>query len=42
MHAHHIDFLELLNGQFQYVVPRWQRRYCWGQLDIERLVDDLL
>ena len=42
MHAHHIDFLELLNGQVQYVVPRWQRRYCWGQLDIERLVDDLL
>ncbi len=23
-------------------MPRWQRRYCWGQLDIERLVDDLL
>ena len=41
MHAHAIKFLELLNGQFQYVVPRWQRRYCWGQSDIERLVDDL-
>ena len=26
----------------QYVVPRWQRRYCWGQSDIERLVEDLL
>ena len=26
----------------QYVVPRWQRRYCWGQLDIERLVEDLV
>ena len=42
MHAHHIEFLELLNGQIQYVVPRWQRRYRWGQSDIERLVEDLL
>ena len=42
MHAHHIEFLELLNGQVQYVVPRWQRRYRWGQADIERLVEDLL
>jgi len=24
------------------VVPRWPRRYCWGQSDIERLVEDLL
>lgn len=42
MDAHHIGFLELLNSQVQFVVPRWQRRYCWGQSDIERLVDDLL
>ena len=42
MHAHHIEFLELLNGQVQYVVPRWQRRSRWGQSDIERLVEDLL
>ena len=42
MQAHHIDFLELLNGQVQYVVPRWQRRYRWGQAHIERLVEDLL
>ena len=42
MQAHHIEFLELLNGQVQYVVPRWQRRYRWGQPDIERLVEDLL
>ena len=42
MQAHHIEFLELLNGQVQYVVPRWQRRYRWGQSDIERLVEDLL
>ena len=27
MHAHPFRFLELLNGQVQYVVPRWQRRY---------------
>ena len=42
MHAHHIEFLELLNGTVQYVVPRWQRRYRWGQSDIERLIEDLL
>ena len=42
MHAHQIQFLELLNGQFQYVVPRWQRRYSWGQREIERLVEDLM
>ena len=42
MHAQPIRFLELLNGQVQYVVPRWQRRYRWGQSDIERLVEDLL
>ena len=42
MDAYHIDFLKLLNGQVQYIVPRWQRRYRWGQSDIERLVDDLL
>ena len=23
-------------------MPRWQRRYRWGQADIERLVEDLL
>ena len=32
MHAHHIEFLELLNGQVQYVVPSWQRRYRWGHV----------
>ncbi len=42
MQAHHIEFLELLNGQVQYVVPRWQRRYRWYQAGIERLVEDLL
>ncbi|MXW64534.1 MAG: DUF262 domain-containing protein [Bacteroidetes bacterium SB0662_bin_6] len=42
MEPQHIAFLELFNGQVQYVVPRWQRRYCWGQSDIERLVDDLV
>ena len=42
MQAQHIDFLELLNGQVQYVVPRWQRRYRWGQANIERLVEDLM
>ena len=42
MDTRHIAFLELFNSQVQYVVPRWQRRYCWSQSDIVRLVDDLL
>ncbi|MCY3821020.1 MAG: DUF262 domain-containing protein [Gammaproteobacteria bacterium] len=42
MQAQHIEFLQLLNGDVQYIVPRWQRRYCWQQSDIERLVEDLL
>ncbi len=42
MDTQHIAFLELFNSQVQYVVPRWQRRYCWDQSDIERLVEDLL
>ena len=42
MDTRHIAFLELFNAHVQYVVPRWQRRYCWGQSDIERLVEDLL
>ena len=42
MQVQRIDFLGLLNGQVQYVVPRWQRRYRWGQADIERLVEDLI
>lgn len=42
MQAQHIEFLQLFNGPVQYVVPRWQRRYRWGQPDIERLVEDLL
>ena len=33
--------IELFNGQVQYTVPRWQRRYRWGKADIERLVEDL-
>ncbi len=42
MHAQPIEFLKLLNGDVQYVIPLWQRRYCWGKADIERLIDDLL
>ena len=42
MQAHHIKFLELLDEKAQYLVPRWQRRYRWGQSDIERLIEDLL
>jgi len=40
--AQQIDFLDLLNGTVQYVVPRWQRRYCWNSPDITRLVEDLV
>ena len=42
MHANHTEFLQLFNGEVQDVVPRWPRRYCWNESDIERLVNDLL
>ncbi len=42
MEARQVNFLDLLDGQVQYVVPRWQRRYRWGKEEIERLVEDLL
>ena len=42
MNAHPAPFLDLLNGDVQYVIPIWQRRYCWGKDDIERLVEDLI
>ena len=42
MFANQIEFLQLLNGTVQYVVPRWQRRYRWGQSEIERLIEDLV
>lgn len=42
MDANDVGFLELLNSQRQYVVPRWQRRYRWGKDQIERLIEDLV
>jgi len=42
MQSNHFPFLRLFNGDMQYVVPRWQRRYCWDGSDIRRLVQDLL
>lgn len=42
MDPRHISFQNLFNGHVQYVVPRWQRRYCWGRSDIGRLVEDLV
>ena len=42
MNANHINFLDLLSGSVQYIVPRWQRRYSWGRAEIERLIEDLV
>ena len=42
MQAVEVGFLELLGGNVQYHVPKWQRRYCWGARDVTRLVDDLV
>ena len=42
MHAQQKEFFQLLDGEVQYVVPRWQRKYCWQENDIRRLIDDLL
>lgn len=42
MKAEPVPFLSLLNQKIQYVVPRWQRRYRWGEVELTRLVEDLL
>jgi hypothetical protein len=42
MKAREIRFLDLFDGKVQYLVPRWQRRYRWGETEIRRLLDDLL
>ncbi len=42
MKADLVPFLSLLNQKVLYVVPRWQRRYRWGESEITRLVEDLL
>lgn len=42
MDARPIEFLELLNARVQYVMPPWQRRYCWEERHIVRLVEDLV
>ena len=40
--ADEVGFLKLLDGKVQYHVPKWQRRYCWGEADVRRLVEDLV
>ena len=42
MNAKETHFLNLFNQTVQYLVPRWQRRYTWGETEIHRLVDDML
>ncbi|MCY4519150.1 MAG: DUF262 domain-containing protein [Caldilineaceae bacterium] len=42
MNAKEIKFLDLFDGKVQYLVPRWQRRYRWGEPEIRRLLDDML
>ena len=37
-----ISFLKLFDGKVQYLVPRWQRRYRWGEPEIRCLLDDML
>ena len=42
MKARAIRFLDLIEDKVQYLVPRWQRRYCWGETEIHRLIEDML
>ena len=42
MKATETGFLDLFNQKVQYLVPRWQRRYRWGETEIHRLIDDIL
>ncbi len=42
MEAHDTDFLDLLDGNKQFAVPIFQRRYNWEKKHCERLWDDIL
>ncbi len=42
MKAKERPFFDLFNQTVQYLVPRWQRRYVWGEKEIDRLINDLL
>ena len=42
MKTKQVRFLDLFNSTVQYLVPRWQRRYRWGNTQIRRLLDDML
>ena len=42
MKAKETLFLNLFKPKVQYLVPRWQRRYRWGEPEIHRLIDDML
>ena len=42
MKAKETPFFELFNQKIQYLVPRWQRRYVWGETEIDRLIKDML
>ena len=42
MQADEVGFLDLFDGKVQYCVPKWQRRYRWGDVDVRRLVEDLV
>ena len=42
MKAKATRFLNLIEDKVQYLVPRWQRRYVWGETEIHRLIDDML
>lgn len=42
MEAHDTDFLDLLDGNKQFAVPIFQRRYSWEKKHCEKLWDDVL
>lgn len=42
MEAHDTDFLELLDGNKQFAVPIFQRRYSWEKKHCDKLWDDVL
>lgn len=42
MRAKETPFFALFNQNVQYLVPRWQRRYVWGETEIDRLIEDML
>ena len=42
MEAKETSISELFEDSVQLIVPRWQRRFCWNNIQIKKLIDDMI